>query len=199
MNDESLSTKMNELFKLYCQNSFGSVSKRELDIFLFNMFQETGMIKGKDSWDLAQELKISRTKAQTLLYESSIRYSQKVDVKIQQLLNDPPRLQDGGIIWMMVDDKFVREQMRSYLRSMGIVTDLSFASEIVKMPPEGYWELQKKYNPQNVSKLKKDEFVEKLKKIPGEFAGKLLSDVAGEKAGESIGTMFSLLFEQIKK
>lgn len=199
MNDETLSIKMDELFKLYCQNSFGSVSKRELDIFLFNMFQETGMIKGKDSWDLAQELKISRTKAQTLLYESSIRYSQKVDVKIRQLLNDPPRLQDGGTIWMMVDDKFVREQMRSYLRSMGIVTDLSFASEIVKMPPEGYWELQKKYNPQNVSKLKKDEFVEKLKKIPGEFAGKLLSDVAGEKAGESIGTMFSLLFEQIKK
>ncbi|MCQ2098048.1 MAG: hypothetical protein MJY87_08945 [Fibrobacter sp.] len=197
MNDESLSTKMNELFKLYCQNSFGSVSKRELDIFLFNMFQETGMIKGKDSWDLAQELKISRTKAQTLLYESSIRYSQKVNVKIQQLLNDPPRLQDGGTIWMMVDDKFVREQMRSYLRSKGIVTDLSFASEIVKMPPEGYWELQKKYNPQNVSKLKKDEFVEKLKKIPGKFVGKLLSDVAGEEAGESIGTMFSLLFEQV--
>lgn len=148
---------------------------------------------------MAQELKISRTKAQTLLYESSIRYGQKVDVKIQQLLNDPPRLQDGGTIWMMVDDKFVREQMRSYLRGKGIVTDLSFASEIVKMPPEGYWKLQKKYNPQNVSKLKKDEFVEKLKKIPREFVGKLLSDVAGEAAGESIGTMFSWLFEQIKK
>ena len=43
-----------ELFALYSQNSFGSLSKRELDIFLFHWFRKLGEISGADSWSIAK-------------------------------------------------------------------------------------------------------------------------------------------------
>jgi len=40
---ESAKSFVDSLFKLYSQNSFGSVSKRELDLFLFSRFKELKM------------------------------------------------------------------------------------------------------------------------------------------------------------
>ena len=193
-------TKLDKLFELYTQNSFGAISKRELDIFLFQTFRELGKIKGNDSWSIAQELKVSKAKAQTLLYESSLRYKEENNIKqkIKDILNTLPRLQDGGIIWLIVDDKYARETMRAYLMEKKIVSDLSFASEIVKIPAEGYWELQQHYNNDNVSKLKRQEFLEAMANIPKEFVGKVLSDAVGESASKCAKDFLSRLIESVK-
>lgn len=157
---------MDDLFGLYTQNSFGSISKRELDIYLFHAFRKMGKIQGDDAWKIAQSLRISKSKAQTLLYESTLRYGMDdVNSKIKAVLNSLPRLIDGEVVWLMVGDKYVRETMRAYLMERNIVTDLSFASEIIKMPVEGYWELQEKYNKENLSKMKREEFIKKCPKI----------------------------------
>ena len=198
MEMNSYEKKIDELFSLYSQNSFGSISKRELDIFLFQVFRDLGKIKGDDSWSIANELKISKSKAQTLLYESSIRYGKNVNEKIGDALNSPPRIQDGGCVWLMVDDKYARETMRAFLMEQKIVSDLSFASEIVKMPAEGYWILQQQYNKENLPKLKKDEFVNALIEISKGCTGKFLSEIVGAEATGGIKRIFNLMTNKIK-
>lgn len=186
---------MDDLFGLYIQNSFGSISKRELDIYLFHAFRKMGKIQGDDAWKIAQSLRISKSKAQTLLYESTLRYGMDdVNSKIKAALNSLPRLIDGEVVWLMVGDKYVRETMRAYLMERNIVTDLSFASEIIKMPVEGYWELQEKYNKENLSKMKREEFIKKLKKMPKD----MLSDFLSQTVGNAVSDGVKQLFEMIK-
>lgn len=186
---------MDDLFGLYTQNSFGSISKRELDIYLFHAFRKMGKIQGDDAWKIAQSLRISKSKAQTLLYESTLRYGMDdVNSKIKAVLNSLPRLIDGEVVWLMVGDKYVRETMRAYLMERNIVTDLSFASEIIKMPVEGYWELQEKYNKENLSKMKREEFINKLKKMPKD----MLSDFLSQTVGNAVSDGVKQLFEMIK-
>ena len=150
------------LFELYTQNSFGSVSKRELDLYLFSKFKEMGIIQGESSWDISKDLKISKNKAQTLLYESQLRYP-LLDEKelVKKALDKIPQSFDKGVFSLIVDDRFVRDCMRNFLAKHGFVSDLSFASDIIKVPVDAYWALQDEFNKDAVKSLKKRRLYKK--------------------------------------
>jgi hypothetical protein len=188
-----------ELFALYSQNSFGSLSKRELDIFLFHWFRKLGEISGADSWSIAKKLKITKSKAQTLLYEDALHYSEEEYTLIKKALNKIPTIKADGVISLMVDDKYVRDAIRSFVMSNDCVTDLSFSSDVVKMSLDGYWLLQSKYNNENLGKLKRDDFINTLKQLPAKIAGGVLKKVVGEFAEREFSSLLGEVVEFAKK
>ena len=184
------------LFGLYQQNSFGSVSKRELDLFLFANFKKMGRIQGCFSWDIAQELKISKSKAQSLLYESELRYRSQDDKElIQCALDKIPQFIDKGVVSLVVDNRYVRDCMRSFLSKKGFISDLSFASDVVKMPIDAYWELQSEYNKESVKSLRKEDFVNNLKSLGKDVFPGLVSRFVGEPVGQSVSKILSSFFK----
>ena len=188
-----------ELFILYSQNSFGSLSKRELDIFLFHWFRKIGAVSGTDSWSIAKKLKITKSKAQSLLYEDALRYSEEENALVKEALNKIPTIKADGVISLMVDDKYVRDAIRSFLMSNDCVTDLSFSSDIVKMSLDGYWLLQSEYNQENLGKLKREDFVNTLKQLPAKIAGDVLKKVVGEFAEREFSSLLGDVVEFAKK
>jgi len=183
-----------DLFALYSQNSFGSISKRELDLFLFANFKKMEKIQGNSSWEIAKELKISKSKAQTLLYESDLRYpSQGEDELIQKVLNKVPQTIDKGVVSIIVDSRYVRDCIRNFLATNGFFTDLSFASDVVKMPVEAYWKLQEVYNGNVVKALKDKSFLNKLKDYGNEALIKFVSTVGDSLINSTVTSFFEYL------
>ena len=183
-----------DLFALYSQNSFGSISKRELDLFLFANFKKMEKIQGNSSWEIAKELKISKSKAQTLLYESDLRYpSQGEDELIQKVLNKVPQTIDKGVVSIIVDSRYVRDCIRNFLATNGFFTDLSFASHVVKMPVEAYWKLQEVYNGNVVKALKDKSFLNKLKDYGNEALIKFVSTVGDSLINSTVTSFFEYL------
>ena len=183
-----------DLFALYSQNSFGSISKRELDLFLFANFKKMEKIQGNSSWEIAKELKISKSKAQTLLYESDLQYpSQVEDELIQKVLNKVPQTIDKGVVSIIVDSRYVRDCIRNFLATNGFFTDLSFASDVVKMPVEAYWKLQEVYNGNVVKALKDKSFLNKLKDYGNEALIKFVSTVGDSLINSTVTSFFEYL------
>lgn len=183
-----------DLFALYSQNSFGSISKRELDLFLFANFKKMEKIQGISSWEIAKELKISKSKAQTLLYESDLRYpSQGEDELIQKVLNKVPQTIDKGVVSIIVDSRYVRDCIRNFLATNGFFTDLSFASDVVKMPVEAYWKLQEVYNGNVVKALKDKSFLNKLKDYGNVALTKFVSTVGESLINTTVTSFFEYL------
>ena len=182
-------TFVDNLFSLYAQNSFGSISKRELDIFLFFWFRKMGKIGGESPWDVAQELKISKSKAQTLLYESELRYKDQEDiVQIQAILDKVPCSFDNDIVTLIVEKRYVRDCMRDFLTKKGFVSDLSFASDVVKVPIDAYWLLQNEFNCPALNNLAKEKFFEYMKSFGKEVLSAFASSIGGEAAGRAVRT-----------
>lgn len=189
-----------KLFELYSQNSFGSFPKKELDVFLFDQFKEMGKIQSDSSWDLAKELKITKSKAQTLFYESVIRYHAQSDVKkIQNALDKIPQSLDKGIFSLIIDDRYARESMRDYLAKSGYVTDLSFASDVVKVPVDAYWILLERYNPSAIKSLEKDQLIMDLKSLGKEAFSGIISKFTGEPVGHAVEKTLYSFFRFVQK
>ena len=190
----------NSLFEFYTQNSFGSVSKRELDIFLFNWFQKLGKIRSPDSWKIAKELRISQTKARTLLYESSLRNAEISDeIQIKQVLDNPPSFKEsaknGKLISLNIDNRYARDAIRSYLREVKYFSDTSFASDVITMSIEAYVALLKKFQPELVGKVKWEKFKEAVK----DLGIGVLSKLAGDAATKGLEKFIDLIFAEKEK
>ena len=173
------------LFQFCTQNSFGSVSKQELEIFLFGLFKEWGLIEGDNSWEIACSLKISKSKAQKYLYETELRHAKINDTKdkLKKILDIAPTIENSDTLSIVIDSHYMRDFVRNELTKGKYFSDRSFASDVVKMSVEGYLFLLEKYNSEQYKKFNREEFIKVLKEIPSDFLGKHISEIFGESAG----------------
>ncbi len=189
------------LFDFYTQNSFGAVSKRELDIFLFDRFKRLGKIGSTNSWDIAKELKISQTKARMLFYESSLRTAETSDetLQIKKVLDEPPifktNAKNGKLISLIVDNRYPRDAIRSYLRENGFFSDTSFASDVITMPIDAYIALLKKFQPDLADNVKLDRLKEAFK----DLGIGVLSKLVGDSATNGLKSFFELIVAENAK
>ena len=92
--------------------------------------------------------------------------------------------------------------MREFLANKDFVTDLSFASDVVKMPIDAYWVLQEEYNPTAVKSLEKEWFVNNLKKLGktalSSFISSISSEALGQTAEKTVSSFFMYFQEKYK-
>lgn len=189
-----------ELIAEYMSPAYGSMSKRDFDILLFIKLQKLEVFKkNPEIYDLVTELRITRTKARNLLYESKLRLSSKeeLDEELKQLLLNPTLLK--GIdkqISIEIGNPFLTDHLKSKLKELNHITDGSFSSEIVKLTTEAYLALFTSYLPEESTTELKKLFVDlgvmtdttltgflkgALKKI-----GSKLGDETGEHVADSV-------------
>ena len=72
--EQQLKKSVAEFLNAYMQPSFGSISKRDIDIKLFCFMQDLGLISSNPSiYEVMRALNITRSKARNLIYEAEIR------------------------------------------------------------------------------------------------------------------------------
>lgn len=207
-----------ELFEFYTQNAFGAVPKRELDIFPFRKFRELKNIDCKDPLSLSVKLGLTPTKIQNLIYEADKRemledlktqddaldetdeIQKKCKASIVDALNKKPCLdKNGETISLIIDNRFAREAIRDFLTQEGMFSDLSMASNVLKMSADAYVNLLKKFNSAEFENYDSKLIKNALKSSLKDFSAGVLGKILGDKAASATGTFIGALIQQLKK
>lgn len=192
-----------ELITAYMHPAYGSMSKRDFDIFLFMKLQSLGIIDtDPDLYDIVANLKVTRTKARNLLYESKMRSSSKemLNNELKNLLSKPIFLKDNDKIAIEISNPLLADHLRSQLKKLGYITDGSFSAELIKMSMNAYLAIFEYMIPKDSKKHVIDALILCGAKEPTDFKKiltsilKTLGSIAIGKAGEeSVKYLFTHL------
>ena len=126
----------------YSTPSFGTLSKRDVDISVFMLMQDLGIIPMHPQiYDVVSFLHVTSSKARNLIYESSLRRNSHgtLDLALFELLRYPIFLATSDdMIAIEIDDPLLIDHLRQKLRELKFVTDGSFNKGIVKMTINAY-------------------------------------------------------------
>jgi len=194
------------LLKKYMSPAFGSLPKREVDIAIFQCLQELNVFdKSPDLYSLLSSLRITRSKARTLLYESNLRKSNNatLDKELIEILKDP-LLKDNEKICLEVGNPLLIDHIKFVLKNLNYITDSSFSPELIKLSPDAYASLIN----QKLARVSKEDIDAALIKCGAKTKldagtilkavlkkiGKKVADDAGNQAGELLGDYLCDLF-----
>ena len=200
-----------KLLEYYVSPAFGSLPKREIDIAVFQCFQELKIFDNTpEIYSLLSSLRVTRSKARSLLYESNLRKSNgaSLDKELLKILQDP-LLKDNDKVCLEVENPLLIDHIKHVLKELNHITDNSFSPELIKLTPEAYKSLLNK----KLAKVSKKEIdavlikcgakkeinagtilKEVLKKV-----GKKVADDTGKEAGEFVGDYLGVLFSGVNK
>lgn len=175
VSNEEIKKSFDELLKLYLSPAFGSISKRDFEIALFIELQRLGIIED-NVYEIIKSLKITKSKAQSLIYESKLRTTDEKSlkmefqeiIKIQNIKN----IEKNKIIIEVVNP-YLRDFIKNEFRKLGSVVDTSFNSDILKFDIRDYLDLLSNYDTRLAKELNNYlksadiiEIADKVTKLP---------------------------------
>lgn len=126
----------------YSTPSFGTLSKRDVDISVFMLMQDLGlMAMHPQIYDVVSFLHVTSSKARNLIYEASLRRStqETLNTELLELLRYPIFfVTSNDIIAIEVDNPLLIDHLKQKLRELKFITDGSFNRGIVKMSLNAY-------------------------------------------------------------
>lgn len=135
-----MDTILEKFLNDYKTPSFGSLSKKEIDLRIFELYIDAGVIRKDPSiFDLVNELKISRSKARSLIYDYNLRKKSEEMLKedLKSLLKEGVVEKDDRIK-IEVDDPYLSDYIRNVLKSNKMIADGSFMKEILVLSTKAY-------------------------------------------------------------
>lgn len=166
-NDAAVISKvLEEILQKYSNPSFGSSSKRDIDILLFSALQDLGIIEPNPQiYDVVRLLHITRSKARNLIYESALRRQANEDIEVQlqnelkRLIVRPIFLREGDKVCIEIDNPLVVDYIRHKLKELNHITDGSFSPELVKMTCTAFSDLYSSLLPDESLTLINEKFI----------------------------------------
>ncbi|WP_396167025.1 hypothetical protein [Flavobacterium sp.] len=208
LNSDDIKVVFKELIKDYFSPAFGSISKRDLDILLFIKLQKLKLIsENPEIYELISELRVTRAKARSLLYESKLRQSttKQLDEELIEIITNPIFLKDNDKIGLEIGNPYLIDYIKDKLKKLNHITDGSFSPELIKLTPEAFVALFESYVPnESKSEILKilisigaNEDTSLKGALKGIFKklGSKIADKVGEEIGENIVDYLSLFFK----
>ena len=190
---------------------FGAAKTVEHEVAAIKAFQILGVLTLNPSqFELVTKLRITKAKANSLLYQVELRRSTDDlawDQRIKNLLLDPVITKDGDYFSISIDNPLLKEVVRERLRSLDIVVDDAKSIDLLRIPAGGVIKLvvslmselekkntEKKLIEAGITISKTKSLIQGLVQKFGEkFAGE-----AGEVAGKELAQWIIALFEPEK-
>lgn len=131
----------NQLIDRYLKRGFGSMTKNDFEVAIFNELLLTQLI-GKSNYEISLFLKISETKVKRLRYESELKYGKhdekSLKERMEELLTNTHFQADGRKIQFIIENQFIRSYLDNKLKGKGLFSDRSFNSEIVNIDAKSF-------------------------------------------------------------
>lgn len=215
---------MKHFIKSYISRGFGSMTKNDFEVYIFNcIINDEDYKEYKSDYDLSVKLRIPISKVKRLRYEANLKYQQSdEDLRKQQIVEEITDLlkvckyretEKGGISFV-VNDKFLREYLQNFLNQDGRFFDSSFNSNIVSIATTDFIFLLDNLllsheDQEKIMKSAKDSIGEK-KDFPKTFsellkdAGKgfckhFAEDKLGEKGTDAVISLTEMVMHSITK
>ena len=190
-----------EFIQMYLSPVFGSIPKREIEIELFTNLQKLGAIdKAPDLYHLVSHLRVTRSKARNLLYESNLRQTSfgQLDSELFELLIRPQFLSTSDKqIGIEIQNPLLQDHIKYKLKSLGQITDGSFSPDIIKLNETAFVDLFDSYLPEASKAAIKEALVKAGARPELSFkgvmvgalkaAGKIVASETGEELGAQLG------------
>ena len=170
----------------YTNPSFGSMSKHDVDLLLFDSMISLGIINDHPTiYNVMKDLKVTRSKARNLIYEYQLRKienEEQLSSQLRDILKTPLVSNLSKDVCLEIDNPYLIDYVRNELKILGYVTDGSFHAELVKMSSDAFSELYEKMIPER----KRNEIKQKLVAL-------------GVKNDTSIKALFPHLIQGVSK
>ncbi|MDX6671460.1 MAG: hypothetical protein QOI91_1823 [Solirubrobacteraceae bacterium] len=149
LDDAALAQIAIDLTYAICRPSFGSLSKRELELATFKLLYEHRGADWRNLGEIADDLAISRAKARSLVLEYRARQTggmnrgERAKLLREEVLSWPKRHVDQNTdqLRIVVDDPFIRDLLKNFAYGRGILLDHSFSGEILTFKWDAYGQL----------------------------------------------------------
>ena len=164
ISEAKLKKCLTDILSVYGSPSFGSMSKRDIDLTVFSVLQELKFIEPEPTiYEVMQKLKVTRSKARNLIYEAEIRKlkdENDLDDKLREKIQHPIFGKIGDKISLEIDNPLLIDHLRYRLKKLGAITDGSFHAEIVSMTHEAFSDLYVELLPQEDANAIYNQFVQ---------------------------------------
>lgn len=150
---------LQEFLDWYLNPSFGSMTKHDIDLNVFSMLLKVGVFSSnKEVYEIMRILKVTRTKARNLIYESSLRMMQdnQLEEHLKKLINKPLLERDGDKISIEIDNPLLVDYVKKRLKDLDHLTDGAFSPELIRMSYSAFVDLYVKLFPEKEKHLRKE-------------------------------------------
>lgn len=141
-----------EFIEQYANRGFGSMTKNDFEVLLFNLLRKYGDLGDKSNFEISLYLQIPETKVRRLAYESDLKYSHITDDDIKteffKIVAQSKLRADLNKVEFVIENKFIRTSIGAQLKKLGHYADSSFNSEITRIHVESFIDLMAYYYPQ---------------------------------------------------
>ena len=127
---------LSDLLETATRPAFGVLTKRELELSLVDALVTVGYLDAAPTvYELSQRLRMSKSRARTLLYERDLRRQtpEMLDARVRQLLSEPRLQNQGYSVALDVDNPVVADHIREKLRTLGHTSDGSFSPSLIRL------------------------------------------------------------------
>ena len=163
VDDATIKACLVKILSEYGNPSFGSMSKRDVDLNIFSVLQKLNYISEEPTiYEVMQKLKVTRSKARNLIYEAEIRRlkdEKDLDDLLRKKIEHPIFGKIGDKITLEIDNPLLIDHLRYRLKKLGAITDGSFHAEIVSMTHEAFSDLYVDLLPENDANAIYEKFV----------------------------------------
>lgn len=125
----------------YAKPAFGALPKREIDLLMLEAMVRIGCLDSEPSlYQLIQLLRVSRSKARSLVYERDLRRLGKtqLDDLLRGSLIRPHILKQGDLYCLEIENPLVLDHLKDKLQQLGFATDGSFSPSLVKLSKDAF-------------------------------------------------------------
>ncbi len=203
----------------YIVPSFGILPKSEINLVFLDALIKIGYIdKQPTIYELVSKLKITNTKARTLIYERELRLNneESLDNLVKDVLAKPIIEKSGEVFLFEIDNPLLIDHLKYKLRMVGCLSDGSFSPSIIRLSKKAFLTLVESIINKDISEQNKESILEALSdtelgavtfnKFLREFIRKVGYKIANnvgedmvEKASDYIGMLFDNLPDNINK
>jgi hypothetical protein len=124
--------------------AFGSLSKKEIELLVFDLMHKTELIKPKEPlYNLMTSLRITKAKAQQLVFDINVRrYDHKaLNMDFKNALKNSRFTKNGDYFLIEIEEPLLRVYFKEQIKNIGYISDTSFNSDIIRIPLDGLLEL----------------------------------------------------------
>jgi hypothetical protein len=215
-NEEQLREALRLMLQPHASPVFGAARTIEHEVAALKALKLLGNIKANaDEFDLVENLRVTKSKARSLLYQAALRTEESdaaVNTALSNALKTTQVVRDGSLYLMEVPDPLTMDRLRKRVRSYGFLSDGTFSGSIAKIPEGALLKLVEELIPEEqkakISKqLKEAGLPDKTiagvlkamlatagKKVAGEMGG-----VAAKALGEEIGDVLTTGWAALQK
>lgn len=210
----SLRLVVSVLLKPHASPVFGAVKVVEHEVAALDALRMLGYLAADaDEYGLVEGLRVTKTKARSLLYQSALRQmddASEVDDLLRGVIGKCVLCKDGDMFLFEVPQPLTMDRLRQRIRKLGFISDGTFSGSLARIPGDALVALVEALMPssdtQKKSMLKKlrdagyegEDLASIIRHVVVSAAGVVGGKAAGKLAEEAVNALWPFLSGKIE-